>query len=226
MYCWPERETCSVHADPSQYRSSNLLEGSAYQPAGTEGDAVVEPAEPVADWPPQLDPADPEAPDVSLLPHDELLPAGWAMPPELSLLPHDDVAVSLGGVEDWPPSLPREDGAAVSPDEPHDDVDVGVVEAGSDEPLPQPAGSAGVDDPADHADGLDEGAALDSLDEALVAPVADEPEPSRLRYATTSLPAETMLTTDQPSADRSPSFAVRDSASYDDTLTESNSCMA
>lgn len=197
MYCWPERETCSVHADPSQYRSSNLLEGSAYQPAGTEGDAVVEPAEPVPDWPPQLDPADPEAPDVSLLPHDELLAAGWAMPPELSLLPHDDVAVSLGGVE-----------------------------AGSDEPLPQPAGSAGVDDPADHAGGLDEGAALDSLDEALVAPVAVEPEPSRLRYATTSLPAETMLTTVQPSADRSPSFAVRDSASYDDTLTESNSCMA
>ncbi|CAN5739392.1 hypothetical protein BH24ACT6_BH24ACT6_15930 [soil metagenome] len=199
MYCWPDRETCSVHADPSQYRSSNLLEGSAYQPAGTEGDAVVEPAEPAPDWPPQLDPAEPEAPDVSLLPHDEL-------------------AVSLGRVEDWAPSLP---------DEPQDDVDVGVVEAGSDEPPPQPAGSAGVDDPADHADGLDEEAPPpDSLDEALVAPVAGEPEPSRLRYATTSLPAETMLTTDQPSADRSPSFAVRDSASYDDTLTESNSCMA
>ncbi len=150
---------------------------------------MVEPVEPAPDWPPQLDPAEPEAPDVSLLPHDELLAAGWPMPPELS------------------------------PDEPHDDVDVdvGVVEAGSDEPLPQPAGSAGVDDPADHADGLDE---------ALAAPVAGEPDPSRLRYATTSLPAETMLTTDQPSADRSPSFAVRDSASYDDTLTESNSCMA
>lgn len=219
MYCWPDRETCSVHADPSQYRSSNLLEGSAYQPAGTEGAAVVEPAEPAPDWPPpQLDPAEPEAPDVSLLPHDELLAVGWAMPPELSLLPHDDVAVSLGGVEDWAPSLP---------DEPQDDVDVGVVEAGSDEPPPQPAGSAGVDDPADHVDGLDEEAPPpDSLDEALVAPVAGEPEPSRLRYATTSLPAETMLTTDQPSADRSPSFAVRDSASYDDTLTESNSCMA
>ncbi|MEJ7561432.1 MAG: hypothetical protein WKF45_02780 [Ilumatobacteraceae bacterium] len=179
---------------------------------------MVEPAEPVPDWPPQLDPAEPEAPDVSLLPHDELLAVGWAMPPELSLLPHDDVAVSLGGVEDWAPSLP---------DEPHDDVDVGVVDAGSDEPPPQPAGSAGVDDPADHVDGLDEEALPpDSLDEALVAPVAGEPEPSRLRYATTSLPAETMLTTDQPSADRSPSFAVRDSASYDDTLTESNSCMA
>ncbi len=160
---------------------------------------MVEPVEPAPDWPPQLDPGEPEAPDVSLLPHDELLAAGWAMPPELS------------------------------PDEPHDDVDVdvGVAEAGSDEPLPQPAGSAGVDDPADHADGLDEAAeAPDSLDEALAAPVAGEPEPSRLRYATTSLPAETMLTTDHPSADRSPSFAVRDSASYDDTLTESNSCMA
>lgn len=37
MYCWPARDTCSVHAEPSQYRSSNRLAGSEYHPAGTAG---------------------------------------------------------------------------------------------------------------------------------------------------------------------------------------------
>ena len=41
MNCWPERDTCSVHVLPSQYRSSNRPAGSAYQPAGTAGAAAA-----------------------------------------------------------------------------------------------------------------------------------------------------------------------------------------
>jgi hypothetical protein len=55
---------------------------------------------------------------------------------------------------------------------------------------------------------------------------ASEPaEAVRVKNATTSLPADRIVTTSQPSADRSVSLALSVPASNDETLMESNSCM-
>jgi hypothetical protein len=51
------------------------------------------------------------------------------------------------------------------------------------------------------------------------------PLDSRLKNAVTSPPVDTMLTTDQPSADFSLSFVASADGSYDDELTVVNSCM-
>jgi len=191
VYCWPERDTCSVHADPSQYRNSKRLEGSAYQPGGTDGDEDAAPLAPAPEpWDPQLleppccvpqPPEPPEPPEPVLAPEPE---------PES----HDE------------PPLPEPELVPESHEEPE------PAEELSDGVEPQPAGSDGaavlavpgvLDASVDHDD-------VDAVarDEASL-----EPLPSRLMKATMSLPAVTMLTTDQPSADFSPNLADSASAS-------------
>ncbi len=191
MYCWPERDTCSVHADPSQYRNSKRLEGSAYQPGGTDGDEDAAPLAPAPEpWDPQLleppccvpqPPEPPEPPEPVLAPEPE---------PES----HDE------------PPLPEPELVPESHDEPE------PAEELSDGVEPQPAGSDGaavlavpgvLDASVDHDD-----VEAVALDEA-----SPEPLPSRLMKATMSLPAATMLTTDQPSVDFSPNLADSASAS-------------
>lgn len=210
MYCWPERDTCSVHADPSQYRNSKRLEGSAYQPGGTDGDEDAAPLAPAPEpWDPQLleppccvpqPPEPPEPPEPVLAPEPEPESHDEPSLPEPELVPesHDE------------PPPPPPDEAPVDEPESHEEPE--PAEELSDGVEPQPAGSDGaavlavpgvLDASVDHDD-----VEAVALDEA-----SPEPLPSRLMKATMSLPAATMLTTDQPSVDFSPNLADSASAS-------------